>query len=181
MPLEPEPATLIPETTRSANATGDGVEYVIASLGSQSIRWWWEAMGAEAYPRGGRLLIAADFSRHAGIRALLWNLELQALANEKGLEIHLCHLPPGTMRWNSIEHRMLCLTRHYAKGKSTVNITAAVTLLGRRADTANPTSPLELGYEQPLQHHSAPGTAVMPSRLFQQFPGDWNRIVRPSR
>src|ERR1017187_7711361 len=94
------------DVTQNAGWVSVGVDHDTAAFAAQSIRRWWESMGTEAYPKAGRLLITADSGGSNGARVRLWKLELQRLADETGLEITICHLPPGTSKWNKIEHRL---------------------------------------------------------------------------
>ena len=83
-----------------------GTDHDTAAFAVASIRRWWQTMGAALYPEAKRLLITADAGGSNGYRLRLWKLELQKLADETGLEIAVCHFPPGTSKWNKIEHRL---------------------------------------------------------------------------
>ena len=83
-----------------------GISADTAQFAVASIRNWWLSMGKERYPDANKLLITADGGGSNGSRNRLWKTELQALANETGLSISVCHFPPGTSKWNKIEHRM---------------------------------------------------------------------------
>ena len=83
-----------------------GISYDTAAFAVESIRRWWLRLGQELYPGASRLLITADCGGSNGARVRLWKVELQELARELGLEITVCHLPPGTSKWNRIEHRL---------------------------------------------------------------------------
>ena len=83
-----------------------GVDHDTASFAVETIRRWWYAMGQEKYPRAERLLITADGGGSNGSRVRLWKLELQRLADETGLVVAVSHFPPGTSKWNKIEHRL---------------------------------------------------------------------------
>ena len=83
-----------------------GVDHDTAAFAVESIRRWWNSMGQAVYPRATRLLITADSGGSNGARVRLWKLELQKLADETGLRIAVSHLPPGTSKWNKIEHRL---------------------------------------------------------------------------
>jgi len=82
-----------------------GVDHDTAAFAIETIRRWWQGMGMARYPQAGRLLITADSGGSNGSRVRLWKLELQRLADETGLAVSVCHLPPGTSKWNKIEHR----------------------------------------------------------------------------
>ena len=83
-----------------------GTDHDSAAFAVQSIRRWWATMGRELYPDATRLLVTADAGGSNGARLRLWKLELQKLADETGMEIAVCHFPPGTSKWNKIEHRL---------------------------------------------------------------------------
>ena len=83
-----------------------GISSDTAQFAVASIRSWWYSMGIQRYPVANKLLITADGGGSNGSRNRLWKTELQALANETGLEINVCHFLPGTSKWNKIEHRM---------------------------------------------------------------------------
>ena len=86
-----------------------------AAFAVESIRRWWLSMGQESYPKATKLLITADGGGSNGSRVRLWKTELQGFANETGLEISVCHFPPGTSKWNKIEHRMFSYIRQTAR------------------------------------------------------------------
>jgi hypothetical protein len=83
-----------------------GVRHDTAQFAVNAIRTWLEKMGRERYPAAGRLMITADCGGSNGARVRLWKLELQKLADETGLTLCVCHYPPGTSKWNRIEHRL---------------------------------------------------------------------------
>jgi len=83
-----------------------GTDHDTAAFAVESIRRWWATMGRELYPDATRLLVTTDAGGSNGYRLRLWKLELQKFADETGLEIAVCHFPPGTSKWNKIEHRL---------------------------------------------------------------------------
>ena len=83
-----------------------GTDHDTAAFAVQTVRTWWQKAGQSAYPGATRLLICADGGGSNGYRTRLWKTELAALAAGTGLEITVCHLPPGTSKWNKIEHRL---------------------------------------------------------------------------
>ena len=85
-----------------------GMDHDTAEFAVDSIRHWWKHMGHPAYPQATELLITADSRGSNSYRARLWKYQLQKLADETGLRITVCHFPPGTSKWNRIEHRMFC-------------------------------------------------------------------------
>src|SRR3972149_742475 len=94
-----------------------GVDHDTAAFAVESIRRWWRSMGQPLYPKASRLLITADAGGSNGYRLRLWKLELQKLADETGLEMAVCHFPPGTSKWNKIEHRLFSAITQNWRGK----------------------------------------------------------------
>jgi hypothetical protein len=109
-----------------------GIDHDTARFAATSIRGWWLNMGVSRYPHARRLLITADGGGSNGFRCRLWKVALQDLASEFGLRIQVCHFPPGTSKWNKIEHRMFChITRNW-RGRPLLNRETVVNLI---ADT----------------------------------------------
>jgi hypothetical protein len=94
-----------------------GIDHDMAAFVVQSIRSFWSKMGRQQYPQAKRLLISADGGGSNGSRVHLWKWELQQLAEETGLAITVCHLPPGTSTWNTIEHRLFAWISQNWRGK----------------------------------------------------------------
>lgn len=114
-----------------------GIDHDTASFAVEAIRRWWNAMGKEAFPLAHELLITADGGGSNGSRVRLWKVELQALANELGFPISVCHFPPGTSKWNKIEHRLFSFITKNWRGKPLAThqvivnlISATTTMLG---------------------------------------------------
>jgi transposase len=106
-----------------------GTDHDTAAFAVESIRRWWQTMGRELYPAATRLLITADAGGSNGYRLRLWKLELQKLADETGLEIAVCHFPPGTSKWNKIEHRLFSAISQNWRGKPLVSHEVIVKLI----------------------------------------------------
>jgi hypothetical protein len=87
----------------------------------ESIRRWWYELGAARYPTARRLLITADCGGSNGVRVRLWKRELQVLGDKLRIAITVCHLPPGTSKWNRIEHRLFAFITHNWRGKPLVS------------------------------------------------------------
>ena len=117
------------DVTQNEGWVSVGMDHDTAAFAAQSIRRWWESMGSEAYPKAGRLLITADSGGSNGARVRLRKLELQRLADETGLEISICHLPPGTSKWNKIEHRLFSFISQNWRGKPLVSHQVIVNLI----------------------------------------------------
>jgi hypothetical protein len=106
-----------------------GTDHDTAAFAVESIRRWWMTMGAPLYPDATRLLVTADCGGSNGYRTRLWKRELQRLADETGLEVSVCHFPPGTSKWNKIEHRLFSAISQNWRGKPLVSHEAIVKLI----------------------------------------------------
>ena len=107
-----------------------GVDHDTATFAVESIRRWWRSMGQPLYPKATRLLITADAGGSNGYRLRLWKLELQKLADETGIEMAVCHFPPGTSKCNKIEHRLFSAISQNWRGKPLVSHEVVVNLIG---------------------------------------------------
>jgi hypothetical protein len=107
-----------------------GVTHDTASFAVATIRRWWRYMGRKAYPHARSLLITADSGGSNGARVRLWKWELQRFANDSGLTIHVCHLPPGTSKWNKIEHRLFSFISKNWRGRPLLTLATIVHLIG---------------------------------------------------
>jgi len=106
-----------------------GVDHDTAAFAVNTIRRWWNTMGQARYPRAKRLMISADGGGSNGARVRLWKIELQKFADEIGIPVTVCHLPPGTSKWNKIEHRLFSFITKNWRGKPLVTHKAIVQLL----------------------------------------------------
>ena len=147
-----------------------------------SIRQWWRMMGTRAYPNATDLLVTADAGGSNGYRARAWKLELQHLADETGLRIHVCHFPPGTSKWNKIEHRLFCHITQNWRGKPLTSFEAVVNLIGSTRTRKG------LRVKAQLDKNRYPTaveiTKTDMKRLALQrdeFHGDWNYRFDPRR
>jgi len=107
-----------------------GITHETAEFAVQSIRRWWKMLGKKAYPKAKRLLICADAGGSNGNRLRAWKLHLQRLSEQLGMPITVCHYPPGTSKWNKIEHRLFSFVSMNWKGKPLVSYEAVVNLIG---------------------------------------------------
>ena len=107
-----------------------GIDHDTAAFAVASIRSWWQHLGRERYPKAERLTITADCGGSNGYRTRLWKVELQKLAEETGLEICVCHFPPGTSKWNKIEHRLFSFISINWRGKPLTSLETIVNLIG---------------------------------------------------
>jgi hypothetical protein len=106
-----------------------GVDHDTAAFAVSTIRDWWHSMGHPAYPEATELLITADGGGSNGSRVRLWKLELQKFADETGLSITVCHLPPGTSKWNKIEHRLFSYISQNWRGKPLITHEVIINLI----------------------------------------------------
>jgi len=107
-----------------------GIDHDTAEFAVESIRRWWYRMGRAVYPGAKELLITADSGGSNGNRNRLWKVSLQGLADETGLEVAVCHFPPGTSKWNKIEHRMFCHITQNWRGRPLMSHAVVVNLIG---------------------------------------------------
>ena len=159
-----------------------GVDHDTASFAAESVRRWWERMGRHAYPDAKRLLVTADAGGSNGPRNRLWKVELQRVADATGLEVSVCHFPPGTSKWNKIEHRMFCWITENWRGRPLVSREAVVELI------ANTTTREGLSIRAELDENEYPtGVKVSDEELAgvrirrSAFHGDWNYMVSPNK
>ena len=157
-----------------------GIDHDTAEFAVESIRRWWKEMGHPHYPRARRLLITADCGGSNGYRVRLWPLQLQKLADELNLVIQVCHLPPGTSKWNKIEHRMFCHITNNWRGRPLVSREVVVNLIG--STTTN--SGLRIRSQLDENSYQA-GIKVSDEELAElaierdEFHGEWNYRLRP--
>jgi hypothetical protein len=107
-----------------------GIDHDTAEFAVESLRRWWRRMGRRTYPDATRLLVTADGGGSNGYRTRLWKLELQQFANESGLNVTVAHYPPGTSKWNKIEHRMFCHITQNWRGRPLESVETVVSLIG---------------------------------------------------
>ena len=168
------------DVTQNAGWVSVGVDHDTAAFAAQSIRRWWESMGAEAYPKAGKLLITADSGGSNGARVRLWKLELQKLADETGLEITICHLPPGTSKWNKIEHRMFSFISQNWRGKPLVSHQVIVNLIAATKTKTGLRVRAELDpgkYPKGVKVSDKEVAAIRLER--DKFHGEWNYAILP--
>lgn len=101
-----------------------------AEFAVESIRRWWYNMGIELYAQADRLLVTADCGGSNGSRVKLWKVKVQELANELNMTIQVRHFPPGTSKWNKIEHRMFCHITHNRRGHPLTSREVVIQLIG---------------------------------------------------
>jgi Rhodopirellula transposase DDE domain len=158
-----------------------GTDHDTAAFAVESIRRWWTLMGQAVYPAATRLLITADGGGSNGSRVRLWKLELQRLADETGLELAVCHLPPGTSKWNKIEHRLFSFISQNWRGKPLISHEVIVSLIAATTTTTGLTVRCQLDtntYPAGLKVSDKDLAAINLHR--DDFHGEWNYSIRPS-
>jgi transposase len=157
-----------------------GIDHDTAGFAAASIRRWWEEMGSPVYPRARRLLITADAGGSNGYRSRLWKVMLQELAADLGLEMTVCHFPPGTSKWNKIEHRMFSYITKNWRGRPLVNRGVIVNLIGHVTTASGLRIKAELdtnGYPKGIKVSDEELANVRLQRA--EFHGDWNYTILP--
>lgn len=159
-----------------------GTDHDTATFAVASIRGWWRAQGRRLYPHTGKLTITADGGGSNGYRLRLWKIELQKLADQTGLEISVCHFPPGTSKWNKVEHRLFSFISSNWRGEPLADYQTIVSLIARTTTTTGLKVQCRLD-----RRHYAVGTKVSAQELASvnmtpcNFHGEWNYTIRPSR
>jgi transposase len=159
-----------------------GVDHDTASFAVETIRRWWHAMGQEKYPQATRLLITADGGGSNGSRLRLWKLELQMLADEIGITIAVSHFPPGTSKWNKIEHRLFSFISKNWRGQPLTSLKVIVSLI------AGTSTKKGLRVHAEIDGRSYPTGIKVPDEQMKQinlrrdeFHGEWNYEILPRR
>jgi hypothetical protein len=158
-----------------------GIDHDTATFAVQSIRRWWQRMGRPAYRQAQSLLITADAGGSNGARLRLWKWELQQLANRTGLAITVCHFPPGTSKWNTIEHRLFSHIAMNWRGTPLVDLANIVSLIGSTHSRSGlrVRSELDRGpYPSGVTVTDAQLATVRLTR--HRFHGDWNYTIHPT-
>lgn len=159
-----------------------GIDHDTAAFAVASIRRWWDTMGRLRYPRAKTLLITADGGGSNGARVRLWKVELQRMADETGLAITVCHLPPGTSKWNKIEHRLFSFISQNWRGRPLVSHQVIVDLIA----ATRTTNGLEVRCELDRSHYPK-GIKVTDREMNalnierDQFHGEWNYTISPRK
>ncbi len=158
-----------------------GIDRDTAQFAAASIRGWWESLGKQRYPHAKELVITADAGGSNSYRIKLWKVELQKLANATGLRITVCHFPPGTSKWNKIEHRLFSFISTNWRGKPLVShkviinlIAATTTSTGLKVYARLDDRPYPKGVEVSNEELAAVNITRHP------FHGEWNYSIDPA-
>lgn len=156
-----------------------GIDHDTAEFAVSSIGYWWAHMGRERYPSATRLMITADGGGSNGSRSRLWKYQLQKFADETGLDITVCHYPPGTSKWNKIEHRLFCHISQNWRGKPLANHLVVVELIAATTTTTG----LVVRCELDLRKYPT-GTVISDQQMkaleieWNAFHPNWNYTIR---
>ena len=170
------------DLTRNNGWVSVGVDHDTAAFAVAAIRQWWRKMGRRAYLKASHLLITADSGGSNGARNRLWKVELQKMSNQTGLTITVCHFPPGTSKWNKIEHRMFSFITKNWRGKPLTDRVTIVNLIGSTKTKEG----LKIRCELDTNHYPK-GIKVSDAQMEKvklkkhQFHGDWNYTIYPSK
>lgn len=168
------------DLTRNAGWVSVGVDHDTAAFAVNSIRRWWRTMGRRVYPRARALMITADSGGSNGARTRLWKWELQKLATESGLTISVRHLPPGTSKWNKIEHRLFSFISKNWRGRPLSSLAVIVNLIAATRTRAGLRVRCELDpgrYPEGEKITDAQMSSLNIER--ERFHGDWNYTIHP--
>ncbi len=158
-----------------------GTDNDTAEFAGESIRRWWYKMGSERYPKATELLVTADCGGSNGYRIRLWKVSLQSLANDTGLRISVCHFPPGTSKWNKIEHRMFCHISMNWRGKPLISHEVAVNLIASTTTATGLAITAELDTNvYPKGAKIADAELAKVNLLKAHFHGEWNYTIAPN-
>jgi hypothetical protein len=157
-----------------------GIDHDTAEFAVESIRRWWFRMGRAVYAEAKELLITADSGGSNGSRNRLWKVSLQGLADETGLEITVCHFPPGTSKWNKIEHRMFCHITENWRGRPLVSHAVVVNLIGSTRTRTGLRVRAELDTNAYPKGIKVTDQEMERVRLKKgKFHGEWNYTISP--
>lgn len=157
-----------------------GIDHDTAEFAVEAIRRWWRQMGRKRFPHATELLVTADSGGSNGARSRLWKVALQRFADETGLKVAVCHFPPGTSKWNKIEHRLFCHITQNWRGQPLLSHDIIVQLIGRTTTRAG------LKVKAAIDRRSYPKGIKVPDQILTEvqlrpasFHGDWNYTIRP--
>jgi hypothetical protein len=168
------------DLTRNAGWVNVGISHNTAQFAAASIRSWWRKLGQARYPRARALLLTADAGGSNGYRTRLWKRSLQELADEFGLPVQVCHFPPGTSKWNKIEHRLFSFISRNWRGRPLDSLAVIVNWISQTTTKAG------LQVEASLDYGTyETGIEVSDDEMrtlnikAEKFHGEWNYVILP--
>ena len=182
--IDPELGRAIPygvyDLARNAGWVSVGVDHDTAAFAVATIELWWKKMGRKVYPKARRLLITADGGGSNGSRVRLWKLELQRLSDRTGLTITVCHFPPGTSKWNKIEHRLFSFIGQNWRGKPLLTHATIVNLIAGTSNEKGLKVKCELDSRTYPPKIKVSDEQMSEIRLVPHpFHGEWNYTIKP--
>jgi hypothetical protein len=166
---------------RNAGWVTVGQDHDTAGFAVATLRRWWQAVGAQAYPHAERLLICVDGGGSNGSRLRLWKVELQRFATDTGLQVTVCHLPPGTSKWNQIEHRLFAHISMNWRGRPLVSYEVVLQLISATSTAPGLRVQAELDAARYPTKIKVPDAEMARLQLTRHpFHGDWNYSLAPN-
>lgn len=157
-----------------------GISKDTAEFAVNTIRTWWQQMGKDGYPNAHKLLITADSGGSNSSRSRLWKKELQSFATETGLEIHVCHFPPGTSKWNKIEHRLFSFISKNWRAKPLESLEIIVNLIANTTTQKGLRVKAQADKKEYLKGIKVTDEELKSIKLKQsEFRSNWNYIISP--
>lgn len=169
------------DISRNEGWVSVGTDHDTSAFAVESIRQWWNTMGKVAYPEAQKLLVTADSGGSNGYRVRLWKIELQKFADDSGLEISVSHFPPGTSKWNKIEHRLFSFITQNWRAKPLISHEVIVNLIA--ATTTRKGLHVECGMDKNVYPK---GIKISDKELkeinliIEKFHGEWNYTIKPN-
>jgi hypothetical protein len=172
------------DVAANAGFVSVGCDADTAAFAVETLRRWWRSVGQPAYPKSRRLLICADAGGSNGYRLRLWKVELAKLADEAGISITVCHFPPGTSKWNKIEHRLFSHISMNWRGRPLTSHEVVVELIGATTTRTGLTVHAEADtntYQRGIKITDEEMAALRPRLRGHKFHGEWNYTIRPTK
>lgn len=170
------------DLARNAGFVNVGTDHDTGAFAVASIRGWWRHEGRRLYPRTDRILISADGGGSNGWRLRLWKIELQALADDTGLSISVCHFPPGTSKWNKVEHRLFSFISSNWRGEPLRDYETVVRLIARTSTAKGLTVTCRLDRRKYPTGRKVTDEEMKHLNIERsKFHGEWNYIIKPGK
>lgn len=159
-----------------------GVDNDTAAFAVESIKHWWRTMGKPKYPNAKKILITADCGGSNGYRNRLWKVELQKLADKTGLNLSVCHFPPGTSKWNKIEHKLFSFISKNWRGKPLISHAVIINLIAATTTAKGLTVKCRLDKKKYPKGVKVSDEQIAQVNIQQdKFHGEWNYTIRPKK
>ena len=166
---------------RNTGFVNVGTDHDTGSFAVASIRGWWRSEGRKLYPKATTIVITADGGGSNGSRLRLWKFALQKMADEIGISVSVCHFPPGTSKWNKIEHRLFSFISSNWRGEPLLDYETIVNLISRTATTKGLTVSCRLDRRKyPTGRRVTDDEMNAVNLERNKFHGDWNYTIRPA-